>query len=61
MIPEQKKKGIGRQLLAELDRILKGKGISVVQLISIEHNEVFYHKCGLSKDSVSVQYKRLSD
>jgi len=59
VIPERKRQGIGRQLLAELDRVLKEKGISVVQLISIDYNEIFYHKCGLEKDSVSVQYKRL--
>ena len=61
VIPERKKQGIGRQLLAELDNVLKEKGINVVQLISIDYNEVFYHKCGLDKDSVSVQYKRLSN
>ncbi|MCR4883237.1 MAG: GNAT family N-acetyltransferase [Clostridiales bacterium] len=59
VIPEQKKRGIGRQLLTELDKVLKEKDISVVQLISIDDNEVFYHKCGLEKDRVSVQYKRL--
>lgn len=61
VIPERKKQGIGRQLLAELDNVLKEKGINVVQLISIDYNEVFYYKCGLDKDSVSVQYKRLSN
>ena len=59
VIPEQKKRGIGRQLLTELDKELKEKHVSVVQLISIDYNEVFYHKCGLDKDCVSVQYKRL--
>ena len=59
VVPEQKKRGIGRQLLTELGRILKEKGIHVVQLISIDYNEAFYHKCGLEADSVSVQYKRL--
>ena len=61
VIPKHKKQGIGRQLLTELNAVLKEKGINVVQLISIDYNEVFYHKCGLEKDSVSVQYKRLSD
>lgn len=59
VVPEQKKQGIGRQLLTELDKVLKEKGINVVQLISIDCNEKFYHKCGLEKDSVSVQFKRI--
>ena len=59
VVPEHKKQGICRQLLAELETVLKEKGIPVVQLISIDYNEVFYHKCGLDRDSVSVQYKRL--
>ena len=58
VVPERKRQGIGRQLLRKIDTVLKEKGINVVQLISIEYNEVFYHKCGLEKDSVSVQYKR---
>ena len=61
VVPEQKKRGIGRHLLTKLDTVLKDKGIHVVQLISIDYNEAFYHRCGLEKDSVSVQYKRLSD
>ena len=61
VIPDQKKQGIGRQLLTKLNAVLKEKGINVVQLISIDYNEAFYHKYGLEKDSVSVQYKRLSD
>ena len=61
VIPEMKKHGIGRQLLAELDKVLKERSISVVQLISIDYNEAFYHKCGLEKDCVSVQYKRIRD
>lgn len=61
VVPEKKNQGVGRKLLTELDKVLKEKGINVIQLISIDYNEVFYHKCGLEKDSVSVQYKRLSD
>ena len=58
VVPEKKKTGIGRNLIKSLENILKEKGIPVVQLISIEPNEVFYDKCGLSKDDVSVLFKR---
>ena len=61
VIPELKNHGIGRQLLTELDKVMKERGINVVQLISIDYNEAFYHKCGLGKDSVSVQYKRIHE
>jgi len=59
VIPEWKKHGIGKQLLAELESILKEKDIHVIQLISIDYNEAFYSKCGLSRDACSVQYKRI--
>ncbi len=58
VVPEYKKHGIGRELLKELEEEIKKKGICVVQLMSIEPNEVFYGKCGLSKDDVSVLFKR---
>ena len=58
VVPEYKRHGIGRNLLKELENELKKKGISVVQLMSIEPNEAFYGKCGLSKDDVSVLFKR---
>ena len=45
-------------ILTELDKVLKDKIINVVQLISIDYNEAFYHKCGLDTDSVTMQYKR---
>lgn len=61
VVPERKKQGIGKRLLSELDRVLKEKKIEVVQLISIDYNEIFYQKCGMDRDSVSVQYKRLSN
>ncbi len=50
IVPQYKKHSIGRGLLKELENELKKKGISLVQLMSIEPNEVFYGKCGLSKD-----------
>ena len=59
VIPERKKQGIGKGLLAALEPILQEKGIGVIQLISIEDNETFYGKCGLSRDNCTVQYKRL--
>ena len=59
VIPERKKQGIGKRLLHELEPILQEEKIDVVQLISIDYNETFYHKCGLDRDSCSVQYKRI--
>lgn len=58
VVPEHKRSGVGKQLLQELETLLMEKGIHVVQLMSIEPNEVFYGKCGLSKDDVSVLFKR---
>ena len=52
-------KCIGKNLIKALEDILQKKGISVVQLMSIEPNKIFYGKCGLSKDDVSVLFKRL--
>ena len=58
VIPEMKRHGVGKNLLSELEKILAERGIHVIQLISIDDNETFYNKCGLERDSVSVQYKR---
>ncbi len=59
VIPKKKKQGLGKQLLAELEKSLKEKKVSVIQLISIDYNEAFYKKCGLNRDACSVQYKRI--
>ena len=59
VIPERKKQGIGKQLLHELETALKDEKIDVVQLISIDYNEAFYKKCGLDRDSCSIQYRRI--
>ena len=59
VIPEKKRQGIGKELLHRLEQILKDEEIDVVQLISIDYNEAFYRKCGLDRDSCSVQYRRI--
>ena len=59
VIPENKKQGIGSALLFELEKLLKQRNISVIQLNSINYNQTFYEKNGFQKDSVDVMYKRI--
>lgn len=59
VIPEKKRQGIGRRLLAELENVLGTMDISAIELISIHYNEPFYEKCGLEKGEVSVLGKNL--
>ena len=50
VIPENKKQGIGSALLFELEKLLKQRNISVIQLNSINYNQNFYKKNGFQKD-----------
>jgi len=59
VVPEWKRRGVGRGLLAAAEPILREKGLACIQLISIKENEGFYAKAGLEKDRVSVMYKRI--
>lgn len=57
VLPEYKHKGIGTELLKQLEQELKNRDIHILQLISIADNHKFYEKSGLLQDAVSVMYK----
>ena len=59
VVPEWKRKGIGKALIAEAEKHLQEKGVAFMQLICIPQNVEFYENAGLDKDCVSVMGKRI--
>ena len=58
VVPEWKRKGIGKVLLSNLEIHLKERGIRTIQLMSIDDNKEFYTKAGFDVDCVSVLYRQ---
>lgn len=59
VVPEWKRRGIGKALLSNLEIHLKKKEIRTIQLISIDDNKDFYAKAGFNVDCVSVLYRQI--
>ncbi|MDE5939650.1 MAG: GNAT family N-acetyltransferase [Lachnospiraceae bacterium] len=59
VVPEWKRRGIGKALLSNLEIHLKERGIRTIQLTSIDDNKDFYTKAGFNVDCVSVMYRQL--
>lgn len=59
VVPEWKRKGIGKALIAEAEKHLQENGVAFMQLICIPQNVEFYEKAGLNRDCVSVMGKRI--
>lgn len=53
IVPEWKKRGVGRRLINALEEQLKAKNINTLELISINENVEFYKKCGLNNGEVN--------
>lgn len=52
VVPQWKRKGIGRELIRALEKRLTEKGIHTLELLSIDDNLDFYKKCGLNHGKV---------